>query len=120
MPITWYMEYENGTPALHWFSYAGLAATDEMDWNEVEAHPIPKSEMKLNAIARMEFDWLDCPDLTQNDAINWPTIDTEDLSIASFDTGHKPSSKVADDNDSLATAQASVDGTVNFPPQPPM
>jgi len=56
------MEYENGNPALCWFNYAGLAA-DEMDWNEAEVCPIPKSETKLNAIAMMEFDWLDCPDL---------------------------------------------------------
>jgi len=105
-----YMEYKNGTPALHWFNYAGLAAAGEMDWNEAEAHLIPKFETELNAIATTEFDWLDCP--TQSDTVNWPAIDTEDLSVTSFDAGHKPSGKVVADNDSLAMAQASVAGTV--------
>jgi len=117
------MEYKNGTPALHWFNYAGLAAANEMDWNEAEACPIPKSETKLNAINTREFDWLDCPDLTQNNAIDQPAIDTEDLSVTSFDAGHKPSGKVADNNDSLAMAQASVAGMVDSnaaPPHPPM
>jgi len=64
------MEYENGTPALHWFNYLGLAAASEMDWNAAKGHPIPKSETKLNAIVTMEFDWLDCPDLTQTEDVN--------------------------------------------------
>jgi len=55
------MEYKNGTPALCWFSYLGLAATNDMDWNEAEGRPIPKSKTKLKKIATMEFDWLDCP-----------------------------------------------------------
>jgi len=55
-----YMEYKNGTPALHWFNYIGLAAVTKMDWNPAEGYPIPKSKTKLNAIATMEFDWLDC------------------------------------------------------------
>ncbi len=113
------MEYENGTPALCWFNYAGLTAADEMDWNKVEAHPIPKSETELNAVAMIKFDWLDCPDLTQSDMVDWPAIGTEDLSIASFDTGHKPSGKVADYNDSLATAQVSVAGMVDSNATPP-
>ncbi len=67
----------------------------------------------------MEFDWLDCPDLTQTDTTNQPAINTEDLSIASFDAGHKPSGKVVDDNDSLATAQVSVAGMVDSNAAPP-
>jgi len=39
-----------------------------------------------------------------------PANDTEDLSVASFDASHKSSGKVADDNDSLAMAQASIAG----------
>jgi len=107
------MEYKNGTPALHWFNYAGLAAAGKMTWTVAEAHLIPRSESELTALATMEFNWLDCPDLTQSDTVDRPAINTEDLSIASFDAGHKPSGKVIDDNDSLATAQASVAGMVN-------
>ncbi len=117
-----YMEYENGTPALCWFNYAGLTA-DEMDWNEVEEHPILKSKTELNAITMMEFDWLDCLDLTQNDAVDQPAIDTEDLSIASFDAGHKPSGKVADDNDFLPQLKHSLlvwSIQILLSPQPPM
>jgi len=64
------MEYKNGTPALCWFNYASLFVANKMDWNEVEAHPIPKSKTDLNAITTMEFDWMGCPDLTQTDVIN--------------------------------------------------
>ncbi len=39
-------------------------------------------------------------------AADWPAIAIEDLSVASFDAGHKLSGKVADGNDSLATAEA--------------
>jgi len=106
-----YMEYENVTPALHWFNYAGIAAAGKMDWNEVKNILSQKSETELNAITMMEFDWLDCPDLTQNDAL--PLTCTEDLSVTSFDAGHKPSGTVADTNDSLAMAQASISGTVD-------
>jgi len=79
----------------------------------------PKSKTKLNATATMEFGWLDCPDLTQTDAVDWPAIDTDDLSVASFIAGHKPSCEVADDNNSLATAQASVAGIVDPNATPP-
>ena len=62
------------------------------------------------------------PNLTQTEDVNQPAISTEDLSVVSFDAGHKPSgSKVADDDDSLATAQASIANMVNSnttPPQP--
>jgi len=50
------MEYKNGTPALHWFIYLGLAETSNMDWNTAEGHLIPKSKKELNAVATMEFD----------------------------------------------------------------
>jgi len=77
-----YMEYENGTPALHWFNYAGIATVGErMDWNKEEEQPIPKSETELNAIAMMVFDWLACPDLTQADAVDWPAIVTIDFCL---------------------------------------
>jgi len=99
-----YMEYKNGTLALHWFNYAGLATAGKMTWNVAESCPIPKSESKLTALATMEFGWLDCPDLTQLDTIDRPSINIEDFSVASFDAGHKPSGKVADDNDTLVTA----------------
>jgi len=86
MPTSWLNVWSTKmAPALYWFNYAGLATTDEMDWNEAEAHLIPKSNTKLTAIATMEFDCLDCPDLTQTDTVNWPTIDTEDLSVASIE-----------------------------------
>jgi len=78
------MEYENGTPALHWFNYAGIATAGEMDWNKEGEHPIPESETELNAITMMEFHWMDSLDLTQTDAVDWPAIDTNDLSVASF------------------------------------
>jgi len=48
-----------------------------------------------------------------------PQIDTKDLSIFSFDTGHLPSGKVAAIDNSLATAQASVVGTVKDEADPP-
>jgi len=64
------MEYENGTPALCWFNYLGLAATSDMDWNAAEGRLIPRAEKELNAVATMEFDWLECPDLMQAEDIN--------------------------------------------------
>jgi len=80
-------------------------------WTGMKLKPIQSpNPTKLNAIATMEFDWLDCPVLTQSDTIDHPIIDTEDLSIASFDAGHKPSGTAVADKDSLATAQASVAG----------
>jgi len=68
----------------------------------------------------MEFDWLDCPDLTWTDAVGWPTIDTDDLSVASFNTGHKPNGKVTANDDSLAMAQATVVGMVDPEVAPPL
>jgi len=56
----------------------------------------------------MELDWLDCPDLNQVEDITCPAMGTEDLSVVTFDKGHKPSGKATADNDSLATAQALV------------
>jgi len=102
------MEYKNGTPALHWFNYLGLAAANDMSWNAAEGQPIPKYEAELKKIATMEFDWLDCPDLNQAEDITHPTMGTEDLSVITFDKGHKPSGKATADDDSLATAQALV------------
>jgi len=67
----------------------------------------------------MEFDWLDCPDLTQREDVNQPAIGAEDLSVVSFDASYKPSGKTADNNDSLATAQASVANTVDSTTVPP-
>jgi len=64
------MDYKNGTPALHWLNYLSAAAVANMDWNVAEGCPIPKSETKLKKIATMEFDWLDCPNLTQTEDIN--------------------------------------------------
>jgi len=118
-----YMEYENGTPALRWFNYLGLTATSKMDWNAAEGCPIPKSKADLNEIATMEFDWLDCPNLMQTDTVNRTSIGAEDLSVVTFDAGHKPSGKSPADDDSLATAQASTNGTANsnaVPPQAPI
>jgi len=84
------MEYKNGPPALCWFNYASLAAASEMEWNKEEENPVPRSELELNKIASTTFDWLDCPDLAQADTMDRPQIDTEHLSIFSFDTGHLP------------------------------
>jgi len=72
------MEYENGTPALCWFNFLGLAAASNMDWNAAEGHPIPKSEKELKAVVTMEFAWLDCPNLMQTEDVNQPAISTED------------------------------------------
>jgi len=84
-----------------------------MDWNKEEERPIPRSKTELQEIATMEFDWLDCPDLAQSEVVNQPIIDTNDLSVSSFNAGHKPSGcKAAADDDSLTTAQASVASTV--------
>jgi len=98
------MEYENGLVALRWFNYSGLAAASKMEWNKEKECPVPQSKSELNAIATMTFDWLDCPDHTQADTVEWPQINTEDLSIPSFDTGHLPSKQTAADDNSLATA----------------
>jgi len=67
-----YMEYENGPPALHWFSYAGLVAVAKMTHNKEEECPVPKSEQELNKISTMTFDLLDCPDLAQTDTMDCP------------------------------------------------
>jgi len=112
-----YMEYENGTPALRWFNSLGLAAAADMTWNAMEGCPISKSEAELTKIATMEFDWLDSPNLNQTENIHQPTISMEDLSIVSFDAGHKPSGKVADNADSLAPASVAnaVNSNTTFP-----
>jgi len=66
-----YMEYKNSLPALHhWFNHAGIAVAQEMDCNKEEEQPIPRSETELKTIATMEFDWLDCPNLAQSEAVN--------------------------------------------------
>jgi len=83
-----------------------------MEWNKEKEHPIPKSESELNKIAAMTFNGLNCPNLAQADKLNQPHIDTEDLSISSFNTSHLPGGKVAAEDNSLATAQAYVAGTV--------
>jgi len=44
-------------------NHASIAAAQEMDWNKEEEWTIPRSETKLQAIATMEFNWLDCPNL---------------------------------------------------------
>jgi len=113
------MEYKNGTPALCWFNYLGLAAANNMDWNAAKGWPIPKSKTKLKKIATMEFDWLDCPDLNQTEDVTHPTIGTEDLSVVSFDASHKPSGTAAADGDSLTTAQALVTNTAGSNSAPP-
>ena len=115
-----YMEYENGSPALRWFNYLGLAAASDMQWNATEGRPIPRSEADLIATATMEFDWLDCPDLMQSDSITRPSMVAEDLSVVPFDGGHKPSGRAPADDDSLATAQASTGNTANSPTDPPL
>jgi len=75
--------------------YAGLTAAAEMEWNKEEECPISKSESELKKIATMTIYWLDCPDLAQAYTMDQPQINTEDLSILSFDTGHIPGGKVA-------------------------
>ena len=111
-----YMEYEMGTPALRWFNIAGLVAADEMVWDAKAGRPVHKSESELKAILKMEFDWLDCPDLSQADVVDRPLVNVEDLSVASFDAHHQAGGKTADataDDDSLATAPKSVSAAVD-------
>jgi len=75
---------------------------------------LPRFETILQAIATMEFDWINCPNLAQSKAVDHPIIVTDDLSVSFFDARHKPSGcKVTANDDSLAMAQASVAGTVN-------
>jgi len=114
-----YMEYENGTPALRWFNYLGLAAASDMVWNAAEDRPISKSEAELKKLAIMEFDWLDCPDLNQAEDTTRPAMGAEDLSVVTFDKDHKPSGTAAADDNSLATAQASVNTTAGSASAPP-
>jgi len=90
-----------------------------MDWIVAESCPIPKSKTELNVIATMEFNWLDCPDLTQTEAIDQPAIGTRDLLAVSFDAGHKLSGKAADDDDSLAAARASIANMADSNTAPP-
>jgi len=92
-------------------------AAAEREWNKEEKCPVPKSELELTKLATIIFDWLDCPDLGQADTMDCPQIDTEDLSISSFDIGHLPSGKVAASN-SLAMAQASITGTIDKDAEP--
>jgi len=114
-----YMEYKNGTPALRWFNYLGLAAANDMEWNAAEGQPIPKSEAALMKLATMEFDWLDCPDLNQVEDVTQPAMCAEDLSVVIFDKDHKPSVKPAGNDNSLATAQASINSTSGSTSGPP-
>jgi len=79
-----------------------------MEWNKEEECQVPKSKNKLTKIATMTFDWLDCPDLVQADMVDHPLINTNDLSISFFDTGHCPSGKVAANDNSLAMTKASI------------
>jgi len=79
-----------------------------MDWNAAEGWLIPKSKAKLTKIATMEFNWLDCPDLNKVEDVTCAAISAEELSVVTFDMGHKPSGKAAADDDSLTTAQALV------------
>ncbi len=90
-----------------------------MEWNATKGCPVPRSEADLIAMATMEFDWLDCPDLMQSDTITWLSMVAEDLSVVTFDVGHKPSGQATAEDDSLATAQASTDNTVNSTTNPP-
>jgi len=84
------MEYKNGPPALSWFNYAGLMATAKMECNKEEECLIHKSDLELTKIATMTFDWLTIPDPAQADTVDCPQVDTEDLSISSFDIGYLP------------------------------
>jgi len=105
-----------GTPALHWFNITGLVAADKMAWDAKAGWLVHKSESELKAILKMEFDWLDCPDLSQADVVDCPSVNVEDLSIASFDAHHQAGGKTAEataDDDSLATAQKSVSAAVD-------
>jgi len=65
-----YMEYKNGLPALHSLNHVGIATAQEMDWNKKEEWPIPRSETELQKLATMEFDWFNCPDLAQSEAVD--------------------------------------------------
>jgi len=73
----------------------------------------------LIQLTTMEFDWLDCPDLNQVEDVTHPAMCTEDLSVVTFDKDHKPSGKPAGDDDSLATAQASMNSTSGATSGPP-
>jgi len=69
---------------------------------------------------RVWFDWLDCPDLAQSEAVDHLLINMEDLSVPSFDARHKPSGCTTTANDnSLAMAQASVAAMVTANAAPP-
>jgi len=104
-----------GTPALRWFNIAGLVAADEMVWDAKAGRPVHKSESELKAILKMEFDWLDCPDLSQANVVHHPSLNVEDLSVASFDVNHQANGKTATaDDDSLATAPKSVSAAVDL------
>ncbi len=64
----------------------------------------------------MEFDWLDCPDLSQADVVDHPSLNVEDLSVASFDANHQASGGTTEamaDDDSLATTQKSFSAAVD-------
>jgi len=105
-----------GTSALHWFNIAGLVAADEMVWDAKAGRPVHKSESELKAILKMEFDWLDCPDLSQANVVDHPSLNVEDLSIASFNANHQASGGTTEamaDDDSLATTQKSVSAAVD-------
>jgi len=83
-----------------------------MIWNKEEEYPVPRSELELSKITSMIFDWLDYPNLALANMVDCPQIDTKDLSILFFDTSHLPGGKVAAVDNSLATAQDPVAGTV--------
>jgi len=86
---------------------------------EKEECPVPKSKPELTKIATLTFDWLDCSDVAQANTVDCTQIDTEDLSISSFDMGHLSNGKAAVEDNSLTTAQASVAGTVDTKAEPP-
>jgi len=67
-------------------------------------------EIKVDKIDTIKFDWLDCPDLAQPDSVE---IASDDLSIPSFGTDCPCTGTTTINDNSLATAQVSVAGTVD-------
>jgi len=74
--------------------------------------PCPPIQIRAHCNCHYDLRLAGCLDLAQANAVDQPQIDTDNLSISSFNTGHIPGKQVAVDDNSLATAQTSMAGTV--------
>jgi len=79
-----------------------------MAWQKEEECPIPKSEWSFPRLPPWNLDWLDCPKLTMSMDADYPQIDSDETSVPLFGTIHSTTNTALADENSIATAPASV------------